>query len=257
MNGLKFMLNENPISAYDGPAVPSSPQADQDFYENISGFTEENLRATAECSRLYYDAYAEDLLAWFGSRSGLHALELGAGTCCLSLLVSNLPVAAIDCLDISRGKMEGLVATSSRLLPSRPEKLRFHRGDFGAQMPFADASFDLILFDAALHHSRSIWNTLGECRRMLRPGGMLIAQREQYLGALTFAPKLRALLRTPEVRQGVSENAYLRHQYEYFFRANGFDVTFKPVAETTLQKLLRPLNGLIHSKWVILARKVA
>lgn len=248
----------NGRQTYEPPAVISSPQADHDFYVDISSYTSEALQGAAACSRLYYRTYEADLQAWIGNRPAVQVLELGAGTCCLSLLASNLDaIQEIHCLDISKEKMERLVVTSSQILPSRPEKLRFHQGDFGARMPFADASFDLILFDAALHHSRSIWNTLGECRRMLRPGGMLIAQREQYLGALTFAPKLRALLRTPEVQQGVSENAYLRHQYEYFLRANGFDVRFKPVAETTLQKLLRPLNGLIHSKWVILARKVA
>jgi hypothetical protein len=88
----------------------------------------------------------------------------------------------------------------------------------------------------------------------LRPGGVLVAQREQYLGAATAGVKLTRLLQTPEVKAGVSENAYLRAQYEYYLRAVGFDsVTFFPVAETALQRMFSFLNGLLFSKWVIWA----
>jgi len=250
-----------PKDFYHNSSVPahvaSSPEADRRFYEDTSGYTADNIGQVAQCTRLYYDTYSQTLASHFSHGSPITVLELGAGTCCLSLLLSQMDVVKeIHCFDISLSKMARLVELSSKVIEANPEKLKFHEGDFGAPLDFPDQSFDLIAFDAALHHTRSIWNTLAECRRLLRPHGMVVAQREQYLGTLTHVAKLNSLLATPEVQSGVSENAFLRKQYEYYFRANGFDVAFKPVAETSLQKFLRPFNGWIHSKWVILATKV-
>lgn len=127
-------------------------------------------------------------------------------------------------------------------------------GHFDAPLALPDHQFDIVIFDGALHHARSMWFILEQCRRVLRTDGILIAQREQYLGLLTSGMKLTRLLQTPEVRAGVSENAYLRAQYEYYLRAAGFaSVEFMPVAETPLQRMLSVFNGLLFSKWVIWA----
>ena len=123
-------------------------------------------------------------------------------------------------------------------------------------MPFADGSIDLLLFDASFHHASSPWDLLAECRRVLKSDGLLIAQREQYLGLLSSSFVLRRLLKSEEVTSGVIENAYLRSQYEYFLRARGFDPKFIGVAESAVQKLLSFTNGLIYSKWIIAARPV-
>jgi SAM-dependent methyltransferase len=42
------------------------------------------------------------------------------------------------------------------------------------QMPFEDERFDLILSNATLEHDKHFWLTLGEMKRVLKPGGLLI-----------------------------------------------------------------------------------
>ena len=40
-------------------------------------------------------------------------------------------------------------------------------------MPFADASFDLVMSVSTLEHDKHFWLSLAEMKRVLRPGGVL------------------------------------------------------------------------------------
>lgn len=209
-------------------------------------------------AKKYFDVYSGLLARHFAGRSNVRALELGAGSCSLSALVSRLPfIEEVACQDISLRKMQTLAPQVFKLADAEIEKARFHQGDFGQGLPFDSGSYDLILFDAALHHSRNMWLTLADCRRVLAPGGLLIAQREQYLASWTANAKIRKLLNEEVVKAGVSENAYLRCQYEYYLRVCGFEPSFHAVSENPMQTLLRPFNGKIFSKWVISAKPVS
>jgi len=183
------------------------------------------------------------------------SLELGAGSCTLSLALSHLPIfGRMICMDISAERMQALAPKVASAIPSaRPDKLEHIAGSFNEHLPFNDASIDIIFFDASLHHASSPWDLLAECRRVLRPNGLLIAQREQFLALASFGYVLRRLLRSEEVQAGVIENAFFRAQYEYFLRARGFDPKFVGVAESTAQRALSAFNGIIFSKWVISA----
>ena len=233
---------------------------EKQFYdESVTHLSLAALQEHSATVRKYVNAFAGRLDA-FGTNRALRVLELGAGSCVTSLLLSSRSdVQAIVCVDISSRKMQEVLPTSIRAVGlCSPEKLTLVEGHFDARLPAEAEEFDVVIFDGALHHARSMWFILEECRRVLRPGGVLIAQREQYLGAVTAGLKLSRLLQTPEVKAGVSENAYLRSQYEYYLRAVGFDaVTFLPVAETSFQKAFGFLNGLIFSKWVIWAQPAA
>jgi ubiquinone/menaquinone biosynthesis C-methylase UbiE len=188
----------------------------------------------------------------------LRALELGAGSCGLSLLFSRWPeVEEVVPFDISRKRMEGLLPLSRSCLGGDPAKLRIVEGDFNVPLPFPDRSFDIVAFDAALHHSRSIWTTLGECRRVLKDGGRLVAQRENTVSPVRARGQLRRLLASPEVRAGVSENAYLKEQYEYYLRAAGFEAEFIPMRKTALKKVLFFLEGVLFADGTFLGRKAS
>jgi SAM-dependent methyltransferase len=47
------------------------------------------------------------------------------------------------------------------------------QGDANA-MPFEDERFDLILSNATLEHDKYFWLSLGEMKRVLKPGGLLV-----------------------------------------------------------------------------------
>ena len=74
----------------------------------------------------------------------VRALDLGAGTCYLSSLLSSLQfVQSVACLDISRKKMENIVDTSIEKAKGVRSKLELHEADFGEPLPFDSGSFDL------------------------------------------------------------------------------------------------------------------
>ena len=229
-------------------------QDDKAFYDTDNNFDERTLTRVISTHREYFASYERRLRAHFSNAGHLVAVELGAGTCALSLLTKvALRDISITALDISWQRMQANVAKVATLLGTDCQAMTFEEGDFSRLREKPSESIDLILFDASLHHARSMWDVLDECRRVVSPRGLLIAQREQYLGTFTAGVKLSRLLKTPEVRSGVSENAYLKEQYEYYFRATGFHPEFIPCPEKTWQKILAPLNGFLFSKWTVLA----
>jgi ubiquinone/menaquinone biosynthesis C-methylase UbiE len=229
---------------------------DARFYDRAADLDPRDIQRVVGTIASYYRRYAGELDARFAGRTDVRTVELGAGTCSLSLLVASKPyVGEASCVDISLERMRVLAPIAAQQLGGDVGKLTFVQGDLVEPLDIPDRSVDLVLFDASLHHSRSMWRTLEECRRILRDDGLVIAQREQYLGTLTAGLKLRQLAQTEEVLGGVSENAYLREQYEYDFRACGFTPRFIAAPETFLQRLMGPLNGWVMSKWIAIAEK--
>jgi SAM-dependent methyltransferase len=236
----------------------STSSSDQAFYDGEAHYLNDpNFMPRHLALRESYMAgcrSAIDTLAAGGRK--LSTLELGAGTCMLSLMLSREPwLRTARCVDISSKRMSVLAGEFAARIPGcRLELLSFAQGDFSQPLPFADGAFDIILFDAALHHSRDIWLTLRECHRMLAPDGLLIAQREQYLARFSYGFALRRILRSREVRSGVAENAFLKEQYEYYLRATGFLPRFVPVSPGWL-RWLSPFNGTLFSKWTVIASR--
>ena len=192
---------------------------------------------------------------WFAGRTDVRLLDLGAGSCTTSLILSGEDfVGEVVAADLSTRRMQQMVPHIRAIYGGCPEKLRYVEADMNERLEFPDDHFDLVVMDAALHHSRNIWGTLAEIRRVLKPGGYFVAQREQYAPTLTAGYKFKKLLQTEEVQAGVSENAYLKSQYAYYLRANGFEPRFVPVLTKLPFKLLFFANGWLFCKYNILAR---
>jgi ubiquinone/menaquinone biosynthesis C-methylase UbiE len=226
---------------------------DRDFYDN------EDLTDIVPYFVSYIKPYASAWLPEMGKnflgRTDVKILDLGAGSCTLSLMMSDEPyVENIEAVDISAKKMTDLSKLVHKEVGGKPEKLIFSEIDFNDPLPFADNSFDLVVMDAALHHSRNIWVTLSEIRRVLKSGGFFIAQREAYTSPLTHKITFRRILESPEAAAGVSENAYLKSQYDYYLRVNGFLPEFQAVLTDWKFKALFFLNGILFSKYNIIAR---
>jgi ubiquinone/menaquinone biosynthesis C-methylase UbiE len=149
--------------------------------------------------------------------------------------------------------MEQLIKRTADLVGVDVNGIELTECDISNPLPFRDGQFDIVVFDASLHHSCNIWRTLAECRRIISADGAVAALREQYLAPLTAGFAMRRLLLTEEVRSGVAENAYLKEQYAYYLSANGFAPQFHGVAPEPYWRLFLPLNGLLFSKWSIWA----
>lgn len=227
--------------------------ADKRFYDEelLEGMAEAYAPEVILYASSWLSRYREEL----SGRGPLRVLDLGAGSCTTSFVLSKEAfVGEVCAADISAVRLESMSRQTHKVVGGEIGKLSFHEIDFNHPLPFEDDDFDLVVMDAALHHSRNIWDTLTEIRRVLKPGGLFVAQREAYTSPLTNRITFKRLLASPEVAAGVSENAYLPSQYDYYLRANGFEPRFLPVYDSLKFKLLFFLNGILFSKYNIVAR---
>lgn len=229
-------------------------EQDRNYFEStIERYNPQGIRERAALYEEYIAKYLPALQAFASNRKPLSSIELGAGTCLLSMLLARTGLfGEMRCADVSASLMRELSRQSAPVVGAHDSALMLDEFDMSSPFPYADDSCDVVLFDASLHHSQNLWLTLRECHRVLKPDGLLVAQREQYMPMLTGNLRVRWLLESPEVRSGVSENIYSRAQYDYYLRACGFRPRFLPISPGKF-RFLAPLNGLVFSKWIILA----
>jgi SAM-dependent methyltransferase len=124
------------------------------------------------------------------------ALEIGSGTgyFSLNLLRAGL-MRDLTCTDISPGMVTALDENVARL---GLENVRAMRAD-AESLPFAEASFDLVIGHAVLHHLPDLDRAFAEFRRVLRPGGQIVfAGEPSRLGdRLARVPKRAAVALAP------------------------------------------------------------
>ncbi|MFZ0090329.1 MAG: methyltransferase domain-containing protein [Solirubrobacteraceae bacterium] len=162
------------------------------------------------------------------------SLEIGAGTgyFTLNLLQAGV-VAQATCTDISPGMMTTLRRNAQRL----GLEVRTARAD-AESLPFADASFDLVVGHAVLHHLPNLRRAFGEFHRVLRPGGRIVfAGEPSRLGdriasvpkraAAALGPAWRRLLRAGPVSRPGAVNGRgacdVDHELERFVDIHAFE----------------------------------
>jgi SAM-dependent methyltransferase len=140
-------------------------------------------------------------------------LEIGAGTGYFTLnLMRAGVVRAATCMDISPGMLD-VLRDNARGLGLDVETLA---GD-AERLELPDASFDLVLGHAVLHHIPDLERAFAEFHRVLRPGGRIAFAGEPSRygdrlaalpkrGALALAPLWRAALRAAPVTDEAAGN---------------------------------------------------
>jgi SAM-dependent methyltransferase len=123
------------------------------------------------------------------------SLEIGSGTgyFTLNLLRAGV-IEQATCSDISPGMLATLQANAERLGLALDTQVAD-----AEHLPFADASFDLVLGHAVLHHIPDLARAFGEFARVLAPGGTLLFAGEpsRYGDRLARVPKRAATLAAP------------------------------------------------------------
>lgn len=109
----------------------------------------------------------EALVALAGERPGARVLDLGCGGGHVTLNAAPL-AAEVVAYDLSP---EMLAVTAAAARERGLANVRTEQGVVEA-LPFADASFDIVLSRFSAHHWRDLGAALAEARRVLRPGGV-------------------------------------------------------------------------------------
>lgn len=129
------------------------------------------------------------------------ALEIGAGTGYFSLtLLQAGTIREAVCTDISPGMLATLRANAERL------GLAVETAATDAEsLPFEDASFDLVLGHAILHHVPDLDRAFAEFHRVLKPGGTVVFAGEpsRYGDRLARVPKRGAAAVAPLWRRAI------------------------------------------------------
>ena len=133
------------------------------------------------------------------------SLEIGAGTGYFTLnLMRAGMIGQATCSDISPGMLQTLGANAQRL----GLEVASVQAD-AERLPFADASFDLVLGHAVLHHIPDLRRAFCEFERVLAPGGTLLFAGEpsRYGDRLANVPKRVAGALAPAWRRAIGASA--------------------------------------------------
>jgi len=100
----------------------------------------------------------------------LRVLDVGAGNCWLSARLAERGHVALA-VDINLDAVDGL-GVCRRISSGGYASIQPVRAEFDA-LPFAPASFDVIIFNASLHYSPDILKTVRDTMGLLTAGGMM------------------------------------------------------------------------------------
>lgn len=168
----------------DAPGSPSQSAdrdqgrvLDQDRANHYDGFAE---AYSAACEDNLVNACYERpaMLALAGDVAGRRILDAGCGSGPLSAALRDRG-AVVTGIDSSAG----MLALARRRLG---DDAALHLADLRDRLPFADGAFDDVVASLVLHYLEDWGPVLAELRRVLRPGGRLIASVDHPFVAYTI-----------------------------------------------------------------------
>lgn len=126
-------------------------------------------------------AWRREAVAWALAKQPAHVLDVATGTADLAIALRRAaPASAVVGIDFS----EPMLAIGRAKADRVGVDVRLEWGD-GADLPYADASFDAVTIAYGLRNFGDVDAGLREFRRVLRPGGRLVV--------LEFPPPPRGL----------------------------------------------------------------
>lgn len=168
---------------------------DRDYLQNFQYKTASNLTTRADLHRRFTVAEA-DWHPWvfdkLALQPGEHLLECGCGPGWLWR--HNLTRIPESCIITLTDFSEGMVQEARKSLQDSEVSFAFRPANI-EQLPFPDASFDLVVANHMLYHVPDINQAIREVSRVLKPNGRFIAatngprhmQELQAMGQLLFA----------------------------------------------------------------------
>ena len=187
-----------------------------------------------------------------GREHTLSILDAGAGNCWLTRYLAEWGHVAVA-LDLNDDPEDGLAAGRYYL---ERLSIEFRRivADY-AKLPFQTASFDVVVYNGAIHYAEGLREVIGEGARCLKAGGELIIVDTPFYSNSSSGEKMLAERKT----RGLA--GYLTFQsLESVCADVGLDVCYNRRPSSPLQRLKRRLSELARGRefasmpWVILRK---
>jgi ubiquinone/menaquinone biosynthesis C-methylase UbiE len=181
-------------------------------------------------------------------------LEIGAGAGWFSAELSKIPnVVELVVTDVSRRLLKEKAPQVFKLLNAKTAKITRTPGDFH-KLDFPSNHFDFVVCSAALHHATNMVQALRETKRVLKPGGRLVAIREPVWPLLRLESHAR---RRARPSTGGGHRFYTLSDYKEFFKQASLPVEVKRVnLASGLKYYVNELvNGLTHARYAFIGSK--
>jgi len=135
------------------------------------GIIDASAESLARFDEAYFGLYPY-LLDYFPRETveGRRLLEIGLGYGTLGEALARRG-ADYHGLDLAAAPVHMMRARLARVRGAQPEQVT--QGS-ALELPFEDATFDQLVSIGCLHHTGDLFGAVGECRRVLRPGGRLV-----------------------------------------------------------------------------------
>jgi len=174
----------------------------------------------SDAAERYYASSEWDAVRSLLGPAGGQALDVGAGRGISSYALARdgWQVTALEpdaSTVVGAGAIEELATTSN--LPIEVAR------EWGENLPFPDASFDLVYGRQILHHARDLPTLCAEMARVLKPGGIFLATREHVI--FRDADLAVFLAGHPLHRLYGGENAYRLDEYKGAIERAGIRLT--------------------------------
>jgi len=210
---------------------------------------EEWLRGVQNDCQRFVPFLAEECGLEFRGR----ILEIGAGGAWLSAEVSKLPrVVEIITTDLSPKLLKESAPKVFEALKANTAKITRMPGDFH-QLDFPKDHFDFVVCSSVLHQASNMVQVLREVKRVLKPGGRLVAIREPVwpLMKLKTGAKAHAKLAAEGAR------FYALRDYKEFFKQAALPLDVKRVNLSRGFKyyINQMVNGLTHARYAFIGTK--
>ncbi|MCK5599472.1 class I SAM-dependent methyltransferase [bacterium] len=191
-------------------------------------------------------------------------LDLGTGSGWLAAYISKYEeVDEVYALDFSTLTLKENFPRIANWIGCDKDKIKRIVADFHL-LPFKDNSLDVVLCDAALHHSDNPVALLKEIKRILKKGGSFAATSEP-IASKWREKSQKKHFGAEEKKLGITENIYSMKEWKEMFSQAGIGLEVKPYFFTENTKgvinflknytPLRMFNGLLFSNYIMYFRK--